>query len=144
MTCQSSQAKHPTVLHIKRPSHGTADSGHQKTESNCDAGKSKERSITSALVSLEKGEETGAGRDCILAIVPVQVKVCNGNKTILTFTFLDPGSTATFCTEGLMRKLNARGKKTGVLLQTLGQDKPINSYEVSGLGVSSLEGGKFL
>ena len=70
--------------------------------------KPEETSISSALVSLEEGEGTGAVKDC-MSVVPVQVKLCNRNKSVHTYAFSDPGSADTFCTEKLMRQLNARG-----------------------------------
>lgn len=57
---------------------------------------------------------------------------------------MDPGSTATFCTENVMRQLNINGKRTKVLLQTMGQRKPVNSYEISALQVGDLSGNNFI
>ncbi|KAJ8372561.1 hypothetical protein AAFF_G00281380 [Aldrovandia affinis] len=95
-------------------------------------------SVSSALVSA--GEATGAGRNCMLAIVPVRVKVTKRNKSVLTYAFLDPGSSATFCTENLMKRLHAKGWKTEILLRTMGQERPVKSYGLTGLEVSNLEG----
>ncbi|KAJ8402854.1 hypothetical protein AAFF_G00361680 [Aldrovandia affinis] len=95
-------------------------------------------SVSSALVSA--GEATGAGRNCTLAIVPVRVKVTKGNKSVLTYAFLDPGSSATFCTENLMKRLHAKGRKTEILLRTMGQERPVKSYGLTGLEVTNLEG----
>ncbi len=106
--------------------------------------KPEETSISSALVSLGESEATGAGRDCILPIVPVLVKLCNGSKSVPTYAFIDPGSTDTFCTVDLMRKLNARGCRTEVLLQTMGTEKTVKSYELSGLEVGRVEDGTYL
>lgn len=59
---------------------------------------------------MDAGNNTGAGsKDCALAIVPGRVKLKGGKRTILIYVFLDPGSSATFCTELLMRELNAPG-----------------------------------
>lgn len=66
---------------------------------------------------------TGAGEaECVLSIVPVKIKSKNSDKHIETYKFLDPGSTATFCTEALQWKLNVKGKPTRILLSTMGQD----------------------
>ncbi len=40
--------------------------------------------VNSALVSLKSGEDTAVGKNCSLAIVPVQIKMSNGNKSIST------------------------------------------------------------
>ena len=145
MTCQDCQAKHPTILHIERSSKTEMDTSKPyKAEQNAIVARPEETSISSALVSLEWSERTGAGKDCLLAIVPVRVKLCNGSKSVTTYAFLDPGSTDTFCTEKLMRQLNARGRRAEVLLQTMGTEKIVKSYELTGLEVGNMEDGTFL
>ncbi|KAJ8389926.1 hypothetical protein AAFF_G00112110 [Aldrovandia affinis] len=72
------------------------------------------------------------------------MKLAKGNKTVITYAFLDPGSSATFCTEKLMRQLDANGRKTKILLRTMGQEKAVESYEVAGLEVGNIEGGAFI
>lgn len=102
LICQFCNANHPTVLHIDR----------KENQEKSKVGKveSKESLLSSALVSMDAGSHTGAGaKDCALAIVPVKVKLKKGSKTIQTYACLDTGSSATFCTEQLMRELNAPG-----------------------------------
>lgn len=84
---------------------------------------------------------SGAGNDrCILSIVPVQVKSTKGNEIIQTYAFLDPGSTATFCPERLMQRLNITGKGTNFLLKTMGQEKVVPTFAVFGMEVADLAG----
>lgn len=52
---------------------------------------------------------------------------------------MDPGSSATFCNETLMKQLNVKGRKTKILLRTMGQERPVDSYIVSNLEVCGLE-----
>ena len=88
---------------------------------------------------------TGAGEiDCKLPIVPIQVKAKKGNKVILTYAFLDQGSTAVFCTESLKQKLNLSGKRANILLRTMGQEKVVSSYIVPELEVAALEDDSFI
>ncbi len=47
----------------------------------------------------------GGDGDCALSIGPVQVKSSKGQRVIQTYAFLDPGSSATFCSERLMHGL---------------------------------------
>ncbi len=83
-----------------------------------------------------KGDHSGAGNnECILPIVPVQIKHKKDTKIIKTYAFLDQGCTATFCTEELVKKLNIRGRKTEFLLRTLSQEQKVNSYELTDLEV---------
>lgn len=50
------------------------------------------------------------GRQCAFNH-PVKVNSVKGNKTVETYSFLDPGSTATFCTEELMQDLKVTGRR---------------------------------
>lgn len=50
-----------------------------------------------------------------------------------TYAFLDPGSSATFCTLALTMQLNAFGQKVEIL-----QGKPVSSYKPSSLEVAAL------
>lgn len=128
LSCKVCSLKHPSVLHIHPMKKGT-DSAQAKRESDTALG--------SVLVS---SGLTGAGNhDCKLPIVPVQVKSKKGNKTVVTYAFLDQGSAAVFCTAGLMNKLNLTGRKTRILLRTMGQEKVVSSYIVSGLEVAGLD-----
>ena len=131
MTCEKCQGRHPTILHFDKV---------KPTEPV----KGKETSINSGHVTLKAGGVTGAGKDCALSIVPVQVKATKGSKSVLTYAFLDPGSSGTFCTERLRRQLKARGRKTEILLRTMEQIKTVSSYELSGLEVGNLEGNTFI
>lgn len=116
MTCQYCQGRHPNILHFEKP---------VRNEANDKMANRTKRSARGTLVSLKREEDFRAGKDCKLSILPVQMKASKGSKTIQTYAFLDPGSTATFCTENLMRQLNATGWQTKVLLQTMCQNKSI-------------------
>lgn len=87
---------------------------------------------------------TGAGRDSgLLSILPVQIKSVKGSHVIQTYAFLDPGSSASFCSEHLMQKLNLVGKRTHFLLQTMGQEKVVSAHSLTGLEVSGLGSNAF-
>ena len=47
-----------------------------------------------------------------LSTVPVKVKEKGKDKKVLTCAFLDSGSNTSFCTDTLLRKLDAKGMKT--------------------------------
>ena len=63
-------------------------------------------------------------QDCVLSIVPVQIKAKKGNQMIKTYVFLDPGSTATFCSERLMNELKMGGRKAKIVLRTMNRSYP--------------------
>ncbi len=134
LVCQICQRMHPTLLHI--------DNVNSKLQSSPTWVGSKEIPVNSALVSAD--HVTGASREYALAIVPVQIKIAKGSKIIKTYAFLDPGSSATFCTEKLMNQLNVRGRRTEILLRTMGQERPVKSYELTGLEVGSIDGNVYI
>ncbi|XP_028408735.1 uncharacterized protein LOC114531302 [Dendronephthya gigantea] len=75
-----------------------------------------------------------------LAVVPVKVKVAGSSRTVETYAFLDSGSNTTFCTDTLLKRLGAKGKKTKLTLTTIqGENEPIECSFVS-LEVSNMEG----
>ncbi|KAL4005475.1 hypothetical protein ACER0C_005188 [Sarotherodon galilaeus] len=139
LNCELCSLTHPTVLHIR-----SKDKPAPKEES---PEYDEKQSVSSGFVETANTlcSGTGAGdADSILAIVPVQVKAKKGDKAAITYAFLDPGSTATFCTEKLMNELNLSGKKMDILLTTMGQQKTVSSHLVTGLEVSSLENCNFI
>lgn len=70
---------------------------------------------------------------CSLAGGPVQVNMSMVNNTVLTYAFLDPGSSVTFCTEDLMDQLMANGKREKILVRMMGQEKTVTSFKISGM-----------
>lgn len=130
LRCEKCQLQHPTLLH--------SDTREQQA-------KPPETPVSSALISHQAGACTGAGdQDSTLSIVLVKVKSKKGEKVLQTFAFLDPGSTATFITSSLMHRLKVQGTRTNILLRTMGQERPVQSYHLNGLEISALEGHNFL
>ena len=126
MTCKVCGQTHPTVLHIKRQT-----TAWQQEPSDHPS-------------SLKTCGHTGAGEDrCVLSILPVKVKSAKGNHIIETYAFLDPGSSATFCSQHLMQRLNVTGRRTSFLLRTMGQETVVPTYSLTGLDVSDLGGDDF-
>lgn len=91
------------------------------------------------MTEVQSSGLTGAGdEDCKRAIVPVRMKSSKGQRAVETYAFLDPGSTASFCTVSLMEKLGLPGRKTRILLRTTGQKKIVDSCVTSHLEVAGL------
>ena len=80
---------------------------------------------------------TGAGTP---ALVPVKVRSRESGITVTTYAFLDDGSNAVFCSEGLRSQLNVTGKHTKLQIQTLLEDQEVNSQVLSDLEIMDLEG----
>ncbi|KAL7880985.1 hypothetical protein SRHO_G00032390 [Serrasalmus rhombeus] len=118
-------ARHPSILHIHHK---------EKKEVKSDTETDK------IPVTVQTSGLTGAGgQDCKLAIVPVKVKSKKSQRTVETCAFLDQGSSASFRTVGLLDKLNLAGRKTKILLRTMGQEKVVDSFIVTELEVAGLD-----
>ena len=62
------------------------------------------------------------------------------NRTVITHAFLDNGSSATICTESLVKKLGVEGTKVKTSLSTLEKkNSRVESYLIRDLVVSDLE-----
>ena len=67
------------------------------------------------------------------------------NRTVITHAFLDNGSSATICTESLVRKLGVEGTKVKISLSTLEKkNSRVESYLIRDLVVSDLDENDFV
>lgn len=138
LKCQICSRLHPDILHVKKEDDSASETVENNTENDI---------VSSAYLSLgqESCGNTGAGEEeCVLAVVPVKLKSKKSERYVETYAFIDPGSTATFCTEDIQRKLNLKGKSTQFLLDTMAQDnsdshKLMKSVVLSDLEVCGLE-----
>lgn len=136
MVCEVCSLKHPSLLHFssyeeeKPPAEVNTGS-----TAKGPAGLSEEKE-TSAC--------TGAGGSCVLAIVPVRVKSCKSDKAVEVYAFIDPGSSASFCTEALARQLKVQGRRTELTLRTINSKSREESYVLTELEVSSLADNNFI
>ena len=79
-----------------------------------------------------------------MPVVPVKVRV-EGGRTVSTYAFIDSGSSASFCTESLLRDLQASSETTHLTLETVNpQVTKLESSVVSGLQVSDMEESSFI
>ncbi|KAK0134388.1 hypothetical protein N1851_030045 [Merluccius polli] len=131
LSCVVCKQAHPSTLHIEIKGKAT-----------------KEAEKPSGVIGSASAElcgHIGAGdQECALPIVPVKVKAAKGSKALQVYALLDPGSSATFCSEELMTHLNLKGRKTHILLRTMNQEKSVPTHVVSGIEVSALDSDDFL
>ena len=115
LTCYVCNQNHPEILHIEQKGK-RKEAEHTEQHGKPTGG--------NTVVSPQICGHIGAGDDHpIFSIIPVQVKSHKGDKVLQTYAFLDPGSSSTFCTESLMRRLNLTGQRTNILLKTMNQEK---------------------
>ncbi|KAK2910703.1 hypothetical protein Q8A73_008418 [Channa argus] len=99
---------------------------------------------------LSQAKTTYAGEEVpVVGSVAVQIERAReeakkGNKVITLYAFLDPGSTATFCTDELLDELNLRGKKVSLIVTTMTESKVVTSTMVTELEVGHLNSNTFI
>lgn len=127
LICDVCGEKHPTILHIYRKE-TTVKEPEEKHE----------------LVFAQTLCHTGARNErSVMPIIPVQVKSTKGNTLMLTYAFLDEGSSATFCADRLMQELNLSGKKVNILFCTMGQEQSVSCSVIDGLEISGINSNDF-
>ena len=73
-----------------------------------------------------------------MSIVPVKVNVKAQDKNVRSYAFLDSGSNTSFCTEDLLKKLNARGERATLSLTTMGKSNETIECSLVNLEVSDI------
>ena len=61
-----------------------------------------------------------------------------------TYAFLDPGSSGTFCTVSLAKRLGLGGKPANNVLRTMGQKKIVSTTVLTDLEVSGMDMDDFM
>ena len=136
--------KHPTVLHTqpRERSNGETSTG------SADNVSGHATQVRNGMVSAgdTSCSVTGAGRPrTAMVIVPVKVKRKGSHTAIITYAFLDRGSSSTFCTESLMKQLGIDGLKTRISLTILERKGSlVDSFLVRDLVMSDLDESNFI
>jgi len=136
--------KHPTVLHTQpreRVNGETSTGSADNVSGSASQVRNGMASTDDTLCSV-----TGVGRPRTgMAIVPVKVKRKGSDTAIVTYAFLDSGSSSTFCTESLMKQLGIDGLKTKISLTTLEKKGSlVDSFLVRDLVISDLDENNFI
>lgn len=151
-TCQLSSKKHPSMLHfttqdkIPEMEMAKVEITTQDKINEAEIAKVEKTDVSKlpATTNYQTSASTGAGDNCILSIVPVKLKSKKSDKCVEVYAFIDPGSSATFCTEALARQLNVQGRKINLSLNTMNSKKQVESYVLTDLEVSGLEENNFI
>ena len=134
--------KHPTVLHT------SSNRDKCSVDVGVGTGNSTEAPVLNGMVNTGKclnGLNLEARRRTAKAVIPVKVCSKENNKSVITYAFLDNGSSATFCTESLMKQLGVDGAKVKIFLSTLEKkNSPVDSYLIRDLVVSDLDENDFV
>ena len=111
--------KHITSLHAPLVAF-MQNRGQQNTQecSQQEQSGSNSRSNDKQFVGVASGTGAGCGSKG-LTIVPVKVKCQGKDKVISTYALLDNGSTASFCTDDLLKKLEIEGRRCHTSVTTI-------------------------
>ena len=126
--CNACNGRHPTLLHVSRD---VSDVKERQTSMQ-----SENRSEECTNVACDNENES----QCTMAIIPVRVRLSHGLNDVVTYAFLDPGSSVSFCSEALMKKLCGVGRRMHIRLDTMGEPHNMDTYLIEGLEVQSLDG----
>ena len=144
--CKISHRKHSTFLHPRNDKQVQPElqTSPEAQPSNTESGGQidQARSCFTEVAAVEGlCSATGAGAPATgLAIVPVNVRAKGKEKIVQTYAFLDPGSNTTFCTDKLIDRLGATGRKTTLSLTTMDNDNVKSQSLMVNLEVSDLQG----
>lgn len=133
LVCSVCHQQHPSVLHIDKERTEVFSRHPQNSLS------------TTSTMTQTCGHVRVCDEEKLnLSIVAVQVRSPKTNITVQTYAFLDPGSTGTSCTESLTQKLQLKGNRTSIQLQTMGHKYVVSTNIISGLQVAALDKNDFI
>ncbi|XP_043222648.1 uncharacterized protein LOC122381925 [Amphibalanus amphitrite] len=140
-TCSICRLRHPTALHNDRPppEHGVriVSDGHAGSE----VPQNPSQVVTNGRVKLRSSSKTCAdSSSTMMSIVPVKMWTDGGQK-VETYAFLDGGSSATFCSESLLKQIGAVGENVKLSMTTASVDnQQVDSRVIKGVKISDLGG----
>ena len=79
-----------------------------------------------------------------LPVVPIKVTGKGCEKPVITYAFLDNGSSSTFCTEDLLNELGLRGEETSFSTPTIEKQNSKVKCNVVSLVVHNLQENEFI
>ena len=147
ITCRICKNLHPTILH--RYSSGKVESQKETPSTSSAAknsqGEGKKDTEQTPNVSVGALSHTAKDSEQKMCIIPVKVRSSSGSL-VPTYAFLDNGSTASFCTTDLLRKLSLRAKGPANLsVSTIQPDGMVmKSYIVPGVDICDTEENHFI
>ena len=139
--CRICEKRHPTGLHIDNFNLSMLQNSMSQMDNN-KTNKSEPRSVNPPIEIQESVcSATNLQEPTIMhSILPVRVTQKGTNKTVLTYAFLDNGSSGCFVTNELLQDLSAESNPVILQLKTLHGKTYINSSVTYGLVIADSEG----
>ena len=109
------KGRHPTPLHRENPAPPSED---PSTSGQGGGGAAAPAAVVKNGRLQIDGTEVAAGArgdsSTMMAVIPVLVRSPDGSRSVVTYAFLDLGSSATLCTDRLLKKLGTKGRSTSL------------------------------
>ena len=137
LSCGKCKRLHPTVMHKEE-----SDAGTGQRSSVGDSG-DQSPSVKNGRLDVSASEVSAGVKgnsSAMMAILPVKMWNADCSRSVVTYAFLDMGSSATFCTPGLLRALDVDGVATQLTMTTATtENQGVSSNLVKGLKISDIE-----
>ena len=130
--CEHCSGKHPTLLHRQ------ADEPFDSTCKNSSENDNSEEQSTSVL--RVNSNNSLSGEMYRMSVIPIKIKANNG-KSVITYAFMDPGSSASFCTLNLLNQLGVSTNNisnVNLFVSTINSEKAMNCKIVNNFEISDL------
>ncbi|XP_043241053.1 uncharacterized protein LOC122391322 [Amphibalanus amphitrite] len=142
-TCTICKMRHPTVMHNRSPSLPGASNDNDNHEGDISRDNSSaSQLVTNGRVKLDSALRASAeSTSTMMAVLPVKLLCSDHSSSVETYAFFDNGSSATFCSESLLKQLKAESKEIRLSMTTASVDnQQLNSRVVRGLAISDMNG----
>ena len=148
-SCRICERRHPTAMHLESQREDRQSSRHVNMQ-QLEAGQTREQmqsairpqsqqgNVTTGATACRTSGEVRTGRHA-LPLVPVVL--CNSNKKVNTFAFLDSGSTHSFVTNSLLNQVGMQDAPSRQLtLTTVERGASIQTRLAAGLHITDMYG----
>ncbi|XP_043204945.1 uncharacterized protein LOC122372129 [Amphibalanus amphitrite] len=140
LSCKICKGRHPTPLHNDKQASPSEFSATSKQSSGSSAGPAAV--VRNGRLEIDGAEVAAGARgdsSTMMAVIPVLVRSPDGSRSVVTHAFLDLGSSATFCTDLLLKRLNVKGKATRLTMMTAAsENQSVQCQVVEGLSITGL------
>ena len=132
--------KHPTILHTNTAGRDGPPFTPSAGISLCEDSAHVYNGMAYSKIGLAYSKIGLAYSKIGMAVVPVKVWSKTTKTPVITYAFLDSGSSSTFCTESWIKQLRVSGTRTQISLTTLERKNSlIDSFIVKDLIISDLD-----
>ena len=140
LSCKICKGRHPTPLHNDKQASPSEFSATNKQSSGSSAGPAAV--VRNGRLEIDGAEVAAGARgdsSAMMAVIRVLVRSPDVSRSVVTHAFQDLGSSATLCTDLLLKRLNVKGKATRLTMMTAASENhSVQCQVVEGLSITGL------